>query len=103
MLNRIALEVIPFDVRRAPASLVSVCLRSSSTEDRLEVNGDGRSFSRPEALAGRRCGNLGLIGRRERVEDGFGGAFDIDSAPGRGTAGRVSLLFRSRNDNRNGK
>ncbi|MFM9026321.1 MAG: ATP-binding protein [Planctomycetaceae bacterium] len=55
----------------------------------IEVRDDGRGFE-PGMQAGPRQGHFGLAGMRERVER-LGGAFVIDSEPGRGTTVRAHV------------
>ena len=92
VLYRIAQEAITNASKHARASSISVRLAVDAATVRLEVRDDGAGFT-PEALeAEERDGTtrLGLIGMRERAEL-IGAEFDLESAPGDGTAIRVRL------------
>ena len=67
--------------RHAQAKRVGIILEREQGRVRAIVEDDGLGFDVDEAL---RCGRLGLLGMRERVEM-LGGTFSIESAAGTGT------------------
>ncbi len=83
-LYRIVQEATTNIVRHAEAQACRVSLRRSGARLRLVIEDDGRGFDPAEAPASGARSGLGLLGMQERVA-GFGGAFRVDSAPGRGT------------------
>ncbi|MEO5678351.1 MAG: GAF domain-containing sensor histidine kinase [Acidimicrobiales bacterium] len=87
-LLRIAQEAVTNVERHAEASSVIVSLRLRPEEALLEVVDDGRGFVKGSSG---RLDSYGLVGMRERA-DAIGAALDIDTAPGRGTTIRCSLL-----------
>src|SRR5262249_21174287 len=96
---RIVQEAVTNVVRHARATRVTVTLDSENGTVHLVVRDDGVGFdvgaARRRALGGE---SLGLLGLEERVELA-GGRVAIESAPGRGTAVRVSLpLGRAGNE-----
>jgi two-component system sensor histidine kinase NreB len=66
---------------------VRVLLDFHESGTRLEVRDDGSGFEPKEADRG---GGLGLRGMRERVR-AIGGTLAVESAPGKGTAIRVTV------------
>jgi signal transduction histidine kinase len=88
-LFRIFQETLTNVARHAQAQHVHVELTAANSELTLRVHDDGRGIQRAE-VAGTR--SLGLLGMRERAEL-LGGAFDIRSAPGKGTTVTVSTPF----------
>ncbi|MEX2208238.1 MAG: sensor histidine kinase [Myxococcota bacterium] len=87
-LFRILQEAVLNVRRHAQAKELWIELRRDARADRLElsVRDDGRGFD-PSAT---RRGHYGLLTMRERAE-ACGGAFQLESAPGRGTRVRVLL------------
>jgi signal transduction histidine kinase len=51
----------------------------------MSIKDDGKSFEVDRVLHGKGNKRLGLLGMRERLEM-VGGHFDVQSAPGKGTA-----------------
>lgn len=92
LLFRIFQEAMHNVAKHAGARRVTVRL-GTDEDDRafVEVEDDGAGFD-PEAVGDRvtSAGGLGLRQMRERVES-RGGAFEIDTAPGRGTRVRAAL------------
>jgi PAS domain S-box-containing protein len=86
-LLRICQEVLTNTLRHSQAGKFDVGLAFTSDAICLELRDDGRGFqpsANPEGF--------GLLGIRERVE-GMGGAFALDSSPGKGTCISVTLPF----------
>ncbi len=93
-IYRVVQEALSNCARHAQASTVQVAVRGESGKIMLSVQDDGSGFDP------RRVRGLGLLGMEERVRH-LGGAFDIDSQPGRGTCVSVALPLVSLNGNRN--
>ena len=76
--------------KHAQAQNVKVCTRREGSNILVEVEDDGIGFD-AGAVRGRKDlkAGFGLFNVRERL-DYFGGSFELDSEPGRGT--RVTLL-----------
>ena len=79
-LFRIAQEALTNVARHSGASEVKIALRHDDHSVTLEMEDNGRGFS-PDAPRGQP--SLGLVGMRTRAR-GAGGAFRLESAPGRG-------------------
>lgn len=88
-LYRIAQEGITNVIRHAEATQASLILIRSDSEIRLLVEDNGRGFNPGEIVPSSEHG-LGLLGMRERTRQ-CGGAFEVESAPNRGTTVRVSI------------
>jgi signal transduction histidine kinase len=58
----------------------------------MNVKDDGKSFEVEPVLRGKGSKRLGLLGMRERLEM-VGGHFDVQSAPGKGTAITAHVPF----------
>jgi len=84
-LFRIAQEALNNVAKHAQAERAWICLSISGRAFVLELRDDGRGFD-PAAPTSR----LGMRGMRERAE-AAGAAFEVQSAPGRGTLVRVSM------------
>ncbi|WP_432548683.1 sensor histidine kinase [Kineococcus sp. SYSU DK004] len=80
-LLRAAQEALANVARHAAARRVVVSLAPMGDVVALDVRDDGRGFD-PSAVP---PASLGLVGLRERVQE-LGGAVDVESAPGAGTA-----------------
>jgi len=80
-LFRIVQEALTNVSRHAEARRVEVCLTCVKAYARLEVADDGRGFDAAAPTGG---SHMGLWSMQKRVEQ-FGGSFEVDSAPGRGT------------------
>lgn len=88
---RVVQETLTNTVRHARASRVSISVRRDGPDLVVSVRDDGIGFDYEEAQrAASRGERFGLAGMRERVR-GLGGAFNLESCPGRGTAVRVRL------------
>lgn len=83
-IYRVVQEALNNCAQHAQASAVQVSVRQDSGQILVTVQDDGSGFD-PERVRG-----LGLLGMEERVRH-LGGAFQIDSRPGRGTLLRVTL------------
>ena len=93
-LYRVVQEALTNVSRHAHATHVHVRLNVGKEALQLEIRDDGVGFAAREA--GSRKG-IGLLGMRERVRQA-GGTLDIESAPGQGTAIRVSVPLDSVQD-----
>ncbi len=94
MLYRVAQEALTNVARHAHATEVEMCIEKLSNAVHMQIKDNGRSFSVDRMLHGKKINRLGLLGMRERVEM-VGGHFDIQSAPGKGTAVEVEIPLRS--------
>jgi len=83
-IYRVVQEALNNVVRHAQASTAQIHLQWEDGEVGLTVQDDGTGFD------AERVRGLGLLGMEERVHH-LGGAFDIDSQPGRGTSLKVRL------------
>src|SRR5579862_4116851 len=81
---RVVQEALYNCAQHAQASAVQVTVRQQTRQIQVTVQDDGSGFD-PERVRG-----LGLLGMEERARH-LGGAFHIDSRPGRGTLLRVML------------
>jgi signal transduction histidine kinase len=94
MLYRVAQEALTNVARHAHATQVEMCIEKHLDAVQMQIKDDGKSFSVERMLHGKKINRLGLLGMRERVEM-VGGHFNIESAPGNGTAVEVEIPFRS--------
>jgi signal transduction histidine kinase len=85
-LYRIAQEAMHNTAKHAEAEHVTLRLATRSDGLTLDVVDDGKGFD----ATGSFPGHLGLVSMRERIAR-FGGAVEIESAPGAGTQVHVSL------------
>ncbi len=92
VLYRVVHSALANVAEHAQAGRVSVSVRKVESAVHLEIIDDGKSFDVTRVLHGRRNEHLGLLGMRERVEM-IGGRFDVESAPGKGTAVRARIPF----------
>jgi signal transduction histidine kinase len=90
VLYRVAQEALTNIARHAKASHAKVSIHNHSGTVCMVITDDGKGFQVEGAVfaKNRRC--LGLLGMRERVEM-VGGAFYMESAPGRQTTIRVEI------------
>jgi signal transduction histidine kinase len=97
-IYRVIQESLTNAAKHARAERVVVRVTAAEAEDSIsvEVSDDGVGFDPEHRGAG-----FGLIGMRERVELA-GGRIEIDSAPGAGTAVRVSLPVARGEERRRG-
>ncbi len=86
-LYRIAAEAVANVARHAEARRLTIRLEASDPHVRLLVQDDGRGFDPATASD---TGRFGLYGMRERARI-IGGELEIVSAPGRGTAVRLTV------------
>ncbi len=92
-LLRIAQEAVTNAVRHAKASRIEIAIRFGARELQMTIQDDGRGFDgQPHPEAAGPAGHFGLAGMRERAE-AIGGAFAIESFPGKGTQIRVSVAI----------
>ena len=89
-LYRIAQEALGNASKYSAAKKVEVRLTRADGRVRLSVSDDGVGCD-PNQTG--KSGGLGIINMRERVLQ-LNGAFEFDSAPGRGTTVRVEVPFR---------
>lgn len=95
-IYRVVQEALSNCARHAQASAVNVSVDGQGDRILLTVQDDGSGFD-PQRVRG-----LGLLGMEERVRH-LGGAFEIDSHPGRGTVLKIELPITSLNgDHKNG-
>ncbi len=94
MLYRVAQESLTNVTKHAQASLAKVSIQIQSGGICMEISDNGKSFDVKHALGSKRCGALGILGMRERVEM-VGGTFTIESAPGKGTTVQVRIPLRN--------
>ena len=90
-IYRIAQEALGNVAKHAKAKQVQVRLTRSESRVCLVVSDDGVGFN-PDGSG--KSGGLGLINMRERVRQ-LNGAFEFESAPGRGTTVKAEVPFRS--------
>jgi signal transduction histidine kinase len=83
-IYRVVQEALHNCARHAQATAAQVRVRQEAGRIVVEIQDDGSGFD-PQRVRG-----LGLLGMEERARH-LGGAFEIDSRPGRGTLVRVSL------------
>jgi two-component system NarL family sensor kinase len=97
LVFRCVQEALNNAAKHAPGSQVSVSVSADPRRLRLQVSDDGPGFDPASRLAAADGAGFGLRGMRERVML-FGGRFDVQSAPGRGTtiAAVVPLSGRPR-------
>ena len=95
VLFRVAQAALANVAQHAQASSVSLTIRQMPNAVLMDIKDDGKSFDIARALDTRRNKRLGLIGMRERVEM-VGGAFSVESAPGRGTTIAARIPFNRR-------
>ena len=92
-LFRLAQEAIANVVRHAEATNVVLMFTFGDAGVELTIEDDGRGFDPPTFRTATGDGRgLGLLGMRERVEL-WGGAFEVDSAPGQGTRIHVTVPY----------
>lgn len=94
-LYRVAQEALSNTAKHAAARCVSLWLAWDDARLTLTLADDGRGFvlpTAPDQLTTH--GHFGLVGMRERVEL-IGGAFAVESAPGKGTVVRVTWTAQS--------
>jgi len=85
VLFRVAQEALTNVARHAKASRVDVSIQKLPDCIYMKIQDDGKSFPVERVLHSNGGKRLGLLGMRERVEM-VGGRFEIESAPGKGTA-----------------
>lgn len=93
VLYRVAQEAVSNALRHAAPSSVTLRLTTGGGRAQLRIADDGRGFDVEEAE--RRRPGMGLFTMRERVAL-VDGAFEVDSAPGRGTRISADIPFDSR-------
>ncbi len=91
---RIVQEALTNVAKYAKAKTVYVTLERVADQARVEVRDDGVGFD----LQRLQLGAHGLAGMRFRTQS-FGGAWQIESAPGKGTSLRASIPMQGLNDN----
>jgi signal transduction histidine kinase len=85
VLFRVAQEALNNVARHAQASRVEVNIQELPDCVCMNIRDNGKSFEVESVLHGKGSKRLGLLGMRERLEM-VGGHFDVQSAPGKGTA-----------------
>lgn len=86
----LARELLANAAAHAGATQVDVRVSLAAGYVVLEVTDDGCGFDDQARVAALRNGHIGLAAAKERVE-ALGGSFVVTSAPGAGTAARVTL------------
>ena len=81
---RVAQEALTNVVRHAEAKMVEVVFKRHQSSVLMEIRDNGKSFNVHFVLLAKGKKHLGVLGMRERVEM-VGGAFKIESSPGKGT------------------
>jgi signal transduction histidine kinase len=90
MLYRVAQEALTNVRKHAGAGACDVTFTASPGQLDLEVRDDGKGFDVRAVTEGSELGHYGMLGITERTEM-LGGSCAWDSAPGAGTAFRVSV------------
>jgi PAS domain S-box-containing protein len=85
VLFRVAQEALTNVARHAQASRVAVIIQKLPDGICMKIKDDGKSFQVDSVLHGKGRQHLGMLGMRERLEM-VGGSFEVESAPGKGTA-----------------
>jgi signal transduction histidine kinase len=85
VLFRVAQEALTNVARHAQATRVEVSIQELPDCISMKIKDDGKSFAVERVLRGKGSKRLGLLGMRERLQM-VGGRFEIESAPGQGTA-----------------
>jgi two-component system NarL family sensor kinase len=93
VLYRVAREAMTNVEKHAQAGRLWLTLAEDGEEVRLEVRDDGRGFDAAAAASQAGRDHFGLLGMRERVELA-GGAWSLETGPGRGAAVRASFVRR---------
>ncbi len=83
-IYRVVQEALHNAVQHAGAKIVKVSVQQDAGRIRLEIEDDGRGFNAREERG------MGLLGIQERVGH-LGGAFQVESSPGRGTLLAIEL------------
>lgn len=99
-LYRVAQEALTNVARHANASRVDVRIQRLPHGLCMEIQDDGKAFNVEQTRrnAGKRQG-LGLLGMQERLEM-VGGAFAVESAPGKGTLIQAQIPFSKKTKDR---
>jgi PAS domain S-box-containing protein len=91
-LLRIVQQAVQNALQHAQANHIEVRLHHDAEWLRLEIEDDGRGFSRPyHRVDFAREGHLGVVGMAERA-DAIRGKLEVASQPGKGTCIRVIVL-----------
>ena len=96
-LYRIAQETLNNIVKHAGATRASVTLRRGERQVELIVRDNGQGLRRSAEQTNSQGSGFGLIGIAERVRM-LGGALEIESEPGSGTAIIVTIALKGRKD-----
>jgi signal transduction histidine kinase len=91
-LYRVAQEALSNVASHAQASRVEVIIQRLSSDFRMSIKDDGKSFDVDQVLHAKRSKRLGLLGMRERVEM-LRGKFTVESSPGHGTTIHAQVPF----------
>ena len=89
---RVAQEALTNVLRHAEARMVQVVFKKRRKSVLMEIKDNGKSFNVSYVLMAKGKKHLGVLGMRERVEM-VGGAFKIESSPGRGTLVSAEIPF----------
>jgi signal transduction histidine kinase len=92
VLFRVAQESLTNVARHARATHVEASIEKLADSVCMKIKDNGKSFSVQRMMHAQRNKRLGLLGMRERVEM-VGGAFSVESVPGKGTTIEVQIPF----------
>jgi signal transduction histidine kinase len=99
-LFRAAKELMTNAAKHARARRLTIDLASKGDNLVLQVSDDGKGIDTREALDARgENEGIGLFSIQERIAS-FGGSFEIESAPGRGTSVRLRVPLGKRETDR---
>ena len=98
-LYRVAQEALTNVARHAKADRLRLRIGCHGDGVQMSIKDNGVAFNVQQVMDSRKVRHLGLLGMKERVEM-LGGAFEIQSAPGKGTDVRVAIPFNHTNRKR---
>ncbi len=98
-LFRVAQEALTNVARHAKAGRVRIRLRRQGEHVHMSIKDNGKLFNVERVMNSGKVRHLGLLGMKERAEM-LGGAFEIKSAPGKGTDVRVAIPLNHVNGKR---
>lgn len=90
VLYRVVQSALANVAQHAQATRVAVSIQKMPDAVCLEIKDNGVSFKVDQVLQAKKGKSLGLLGMRERAEM-VGGAFGVESIPGRGTTIQVQI------------
>ncbi len=93
-LFRVVQEALTNVVRHARAKRVDISLQLRGETVHMRIKDNGKSFDVHKVMHSGKVRHVGLLGMKERV-DMIGGAFEIESSPGKGTTIHVAIPFKN--------